>query len=621
MVKWPHGSKAWPQELHLRFAQGRDGRGPRRRSCRARLSRRHSSQQGQAGAQAHSGIGVPSPGRRSIRKSVGASPVRELELVQERFDLESELATMQAKVDPTTLEAGFVKVAAAYSKRKGISYAAWRAVGVEPYGAEAGRHQPRRLTSASRPLSAVPRSHHHRTGRRTLHSRPVSWSSRCSPSGCAGATTTDGTAPIPTSSVRTSAATSSSADVVAVGTESTFRRRRPRRRAVRLRLRRVRAVPPRPAPGVPSTAAARLHPLGCVRRVHHRPVRRGQRSTRARRRQRRGRGPRRLSGVDGVSRRRSNAVDSSPVRCCASTAAVASGWPRSPSVMPSVPAWSPSTCQPVALALAEALGADVTIDATEFEASGVGELGALVHERVGGADVSVDCLGMRPPPPTRCRAFAPGPTRADRPVPGGDRRVPRVAGHPRRTGGVGRARAVGVAVPRGLRADDRRPPGPCGDDHRRTHPGRPSRGPGGHGHVRRPGVRSRVGCDAGRPRRRNPRDAIACLPAGSALRERGPPCTQPDGRLAGPPSAARRRRRGPAPRHHPPQQCRCQRRRTDVHAHHSSTRIGDLVDRRRTRLRGRSLRLPCRRARLVGGAGTTDRRRRGRCGVGPPDAR
>jgi hypothetical protein len=35
-------------------------------------------------------------------------------------------------VDPTTLEAGFIKVAAAYSKRKGISYAAWRAVGVEP---------------------------------------------------------------------------------------------------------------------------------------------------------------------------------------------------------------------------------------------------------------------------------------------------------------------------------------------------------------------------------------------------------------------------------------------------------------------------------------------------------
>jgi hypothetical protein len=84
------------------------------------------------------------PGRKRTPESVArrltvieqeladASPVRELELVQERFDLERELASMQAKVDPTTLEAGFIKVAAAYSKRKGISYAAWRAVGVEP---------------------------------------------------------------------------------------------------------------------------------------------------------------------------------------------------------------------------------------------------------------------------------------------------------------------------------------------------------------------------------------------------------------------------------------------------------------------------------------------------------
>ncbi len=62
----------------------------------------------------------------------GANPVRELELIQERFDLERELATMQTKVDPKSLEAGFTKVAGSYSKRKGITYAAWRAVGVEP---------------------------------------------------------------------------------------------------------------------------------------------------------------------------------------------------------------------------------------------------------------------------------------------------------------------------------------------------------------------------------------------------------------------------------------------------------------------------------------------------------
>lgn len=61
-----------------------------------------------------------------------ASPVRELELIQERLDLQVELESMQSKVDPASLEAGFVKIAAAYSQRKGISYTAWRAVGVQP---------------------------------------------------------------------------------------------------------------------------------------------------------------------------------------------------------------------------------------------------------------------------------------------------------------------------------------------------------------------------------------------------------------------------------------------------------------------------------------------------------
>ena len=61
-----------------------------------------------------------------------ASPVRELELVQERLDLQAELESMKAKVDPASLEAGFVKIAKSYSNRKGISYTAWRAVGVQP---------------------------------------------------------------------------------------------------------------------------------------------------------------------------------------------------------------------------------------------------------------------------------------------------------------------------------------------------------------------------------------------------------------------------------------------------------------------------------------------------------
>lgn len=83
------------------------------------------------------------PGRKRTAESItkrlaaigaelaSASPVRELELAQERIDLERELAEMGNRVDPTSIEAKFVQVAAGYSTRKGISYAAWRAVGVD----------------------------------------------------------------------------------------------------------------------------------------------------------------------------------------------------------------------------------------------------------------------------------------------------------------------------------------------------------------------------------------------------------------------------------------------------------------------------------------------------------
>lgn len=62
----------------------------------------------------------------------GADAVKELRLVQERIDLQAELATMGNHVDMTALEADFVKVAKAYGDRTGVSYAAWRAVGVTP---------------------------------------------------------------------------------------------------------------------------------------------------------------------------------------------------------------------------------------------------------------------------------------------------------------------------------------------------------------------------------------------------------------------------------------------------------------------------------------------------------
>ena len=59
-----------------------------------------------------------------------ASPLNRLHLVQEQRDLEAELAHSGQAVDVGTLEKEFIRVAKDYSGRKGLSYSAWRAVGV-----------------------------------------------------------------------------------------------------------------------------------------------------------------------------------------------------------------------------------------------------------------------------------------------------------------------------------------------------------------------------------------------------------------------------------------------------------------------------------------------------------
>jgi hypothetical protein len=62
-----------------------------------------------------------------------ASGLTRLNLLQERRDLEIELATMQAGTpDISGLEKDFVKVAREYSAKKRISYGAWREFGVAP---------------------------------------------------------------------------------------------------------------------------------------------------------------------------------------------------------------------------------------------------------------------------------------------------------------------------------------------------------------------------------------------------------------------------------------------------------------------------------------------------------
>ena len=62
-----------------------------------------------------------------------AGGLTRLNLLQERRDLEVELATMQAGTpDLSALEKEFVKVAKSYSAKKRISYGAWREFGVPP---------------------------------------------------------------------------------------------------------------------------------------------------------------------------------------------------------------------------------------------------------------------------------------------------------------------------------------------------------------------------------------------------------------------------------------------------------------------------------------------------------
>ena len=84
----------------------------------------------------------PRPGRRRTAESMQkrieaigealetATPIRRVQLVQERIDLERELSAPVETVDISELEDGFVAVAISYSGRKGITYAAWREVGV-----------------------------------------------------------------------------------------------------------------------------------------------------------------------------------------------------------------------------------------------------------------------------------------------------------------------------------------------------------------------------------------------------------------------------------------------------------------------------------------------------------
>ena len=60
-----------------------------------------------------------------------ADALSRLHLVQERMNLENELASTGNTVDMQALEDEFVAAAAPYGARKGITYAAWRKMNVD----------------------------------------------------------------------------------------------------------------------------------------------------------------------------------------------------------------------------------------------------------------------------------------------------------------------------------------------------------------------------------------------------------------------------------------------------------------------------------------------------------
>lgn len=59
-----------------------------------------------------------------------SDPLTRVRLIQERFDLADELSSKEEPVDLEALETDFISAAASYAQRKGLTYTAWREVGV-----------------------------------------------------------------------------------------------------------------------------------------------------------------------------------------------------------------------------------------------------------------------------------------------------------------------------------------------------------------------------------------------------------------------------------------------------------------------------------------------------------
>jgi hypothetical protein len=74
----------------------------------------------------------PSATPEQLQEQIDAEsdPVKRVELIQRRLDLEDRLAAKQARPDLDSLQDAFVAVAADYATHKGITYTAFRELGV-----------------------------------------------------------------------------------------------------------------------------------------------------------------------------------------------------------------------------------------------------------------------------------------------------------------------------------------------------------------------------------------------------------------------------------------------------------------------------------------------------------
>ena len=75
--------------------------------------------------------GIEARLRQIEAKLPAADPLTRVHLMQERINLQNELANKEEAVDLAALEKDFVGAAKGYGERKGITYAAWRAAGVD----------------------------------------------------------------------------------------------------------------------------------------------------------------------------------------------------------------------------------------------------------------------------------------------------------------------------------------------------------------------------------------------------------------------------------------------------------------------------------------------------------